>query len=470
MRVQGRARPPFPAPTRFLPAPAKPIGSFDHTMRFAVLSLFLVTAALCRAADFAADAKAWSDDHVDLFEQAAKLGAEGYPTDGNQILLSLAEEDTTPLAAYLIGNALYSSDPAASYRLHLRAFQAWPQEPAVTLEFAREQHRRGEYAAAVFNYRHVIATGKAPQYSALLADCLVRTDQLKAAVEAWNQADVAKNHATIDAAICSIYGPLSPFKRRGDLIAKIEAGDLAKLSDLILLDLAFDTDWWNAKVYDDGLGQDLKRAGQLLPRRDERYQALMIYAKLARLAQKKASDIQKALTDARLVIGPGATLPADSQIARALCELAVAANLVTPAELWTAYEAPLRTRLESQDRDALHLLCWLAAANHNSVLTQLNQLGWEEWNDPAFASSFMIDLFRDKKLTSPTDSQLLAAIAVSPDNTILHKLQISLAGEAVTNDMIVGAIKAEYRKLSVGETQRDSATLNRLFDALGKRL
>ena len=104
------------------------------------------------------------------------------------------------------------------------------------------------------------------------------------------------------------------------------------------------------------------------------------------------------------------------------------------------------------------------------MLTQLNQLGWEEWNDTAFAGSFMIDLYRDKKLTSPTDSQLLAAIAVSPDNTTLHNLQIALAGDDVTNDMIVGAIKAEYRKLSLSEGIRNSSMLNALFNELGKRL
>jgi len=440
-------------------------------MRFFYLTLFLVVAAApCLAADFATDAKAWYDQHTAVFEEAAKLSAEGYPAAGNEMLVTLADEDGSPLAAYMVANILYDSDPAASYRLHLRAFQAWPQEPAVTLEAALEQHRRGEYAAAVFNYRHVLATGKGPQYSALLADCLVRTGRLKEAVEAWSQAHHPTYHAAIDAAICSIYGPLAPIQRRGDLIAKIEAGDLTKFTDLILLDLTFDTDWWSAKVYDEGLDQDLKRASQSLGRKDPRYQALALYAKLARRNEKKPAEVQQALLEAKLVIGPDAGLPADSRIARALCELAVTAKLTTPANLWAAYETTLRTRLETQDRDALHLLCWLAAANRNPVLGSLNQLGWEEWNDTAFAGSFMIDLFRDKKLTSPDDSQLMAALAVSPDNATLCKLRIALAGENVTNEMIVAAIKAEYRKLSVNAGVRDSTTLNDLFDALGKRL
>jgi hypothetical protein len=430
----------------------------------------LVRACPCLAADFETNAKAWSDQHADTFEAAAKLGAEGYPAAGNEILDELAREDGGPVAAFVVANTLYNSDPAASHRLHLRAQQALPHEPIVALELAMEQHRRGEYAAAIANYRLPIAAGTGRQFSALLADCLIRTGQLKAAVEAWNEADHAKHPTEIDFAIFSVYGPLSPTRRRGDLIARIEAGDLARFTDLILLDLAFDPDWWTSRVNDDALDRDLKNASQLLGRKDARYQALAVYAKLVRVAVKKQSDIEQALTDAKLVLGPGAGLPADSHVARALCELAVAAKLTTPADLWTAYEATLRSRLERKDRDALYLLCWLAAANRNPVLTQLDQLGWEEWKDPEFASSYVVDLFREKKLTSPTDSQLLAALAISPDNPTLTNLRMALAGEDVTNDMIVDAIKAEYRKLSVGETIRDSSTLNSLFDALGKRL
>jgi len=443
-------------------------------MRSAFLCLSLTTllaaAEPCLAADFAADAKAWSDQRADVFEQAANLSAQGYPAAGNQILLTLAEEDGSPVAAFVVANALYGSDPTASYRLHLRAQSALPNESATALGVALEQHRRGEYTAAIANYRRVLDTGTLVHFSALLADCLVRTGQLKAAVAAWNRADPVTHHTEVDYAICAVYGPLLPTQRRGDLIAQVEKGDLTKLTNLILLDLTFDPDWWNAKVYAEGLNADLKRAAEQLGRKDPRYVALALYAKLTRATEKKASEIQQALKNANLVVGPGAELPADSQVARALCELAVNAKLTTPAELWATYEQSLRARVENQDRDALHLLCWLAAANRNPVLTDLDRQGWEEWNDPAFASSYLVDLFREKKLTSPRDSQLLAAMAIAPDNANLCNLRIALAGDDVTNDLIVDAIKAEFRKLSFGETQRDSSRLNNLFDVLGKRL
>ena len=87
-----------------------------------------------------------------------------------------------------------------------------------------------------------------------------------------------------------------------------------------------------------------------------------------------------------------------------------------------------------------------------------------------FASSYVMDLFREKKLTSPTDSQLLAAMAISPDNTTLTNLRLALAGDNVTTEMIAQSIKAEYRKLSMGDAIRDCSTLAALFAELGHRL
>jgi len=289
------------------------------------------------AADLTLQATAWSDDHSALLEQAAKLSTDGYAADGNKLLADQADEDGGAPAAFAVANTLYASDPAISYRLHLRAQRAFPNDPAAVLQAAMELHRHGEYAAAIVHYRRLIEAGVMPHSSALLADCLVRTGQLKAAVQAWDHAGHAQHHVEIDAAICAIYGPLSPYQRRSDLIAKIEGGDVAKLADLILLDLNFDTDWWNARVNHDALDSDLKRAGAALGKRDARYRALALYAQLTRVEEKRASEILRLLKDSNLIVGPGADLPADSRIARALCELAVNARLATPAELWTAY-------------------------------------------------------------------------------------------------------------------------------------
>ena len=431
----------------------------------------LAGASPCVASDLAAEAKAWSAQNTATFEQASRLSRAGDVAVANQLLIDLAEKDGGPIAAFVVANTLYGSDPATSYRLHLRAQKAFPAEPWVALEVAMEQHRQGEYAEAMANYRRFLDAGRGSQYSALLADCLVRTGQLKAAVQAWDEANHDQNHAAIDAAICEIYGPLVPGQRRGDLIAQIRAGDFAKLNDLILLDLNFDTDWWNSAVATEELDRDLKFAAKLLGVETARYQQLALYAELARAAEKKPEDIRRALTSAGLILGPEAALPADSKLARAFCELAVSNRVATAADLWASHQAALHARLAAKDREALHLLCWLASATRNNELVELDRLGWEEWNDPSFAAGYAIDLYREKKLTSADDFQLIAAMAASRDDTRLNQLRVALAGEeAVTPEMLASAIKAEYHKLSVGTGIRDSSTLNGLYFELGKRL
>ena len=306
---------------------------------------FLAGAGPCLAGDLAAEAKAWYAQHTAVFDQVSRLSRAGDVAVANRILVDLADMDGGPVAAFAVANTLYGADPAASYRLHLRAAQALRGDPAAALEMAKEQHRRGEYAGAIVNYRRFLDAGGSPQYSALLADCLVRTGQLAAAVQAWDQANHAENHPAIDSAICQVYGPLAPGQRRGELIAKIRDGDFAKLNDLILLDLNFDADWWTTAVFKEGLDPDLKLAAGLLGLGNPRYQELALYAQLAREEEKKPDVIRRALTSAGLIIGADAALPASSQVARALCELAVHARVVTPAELWTSHQAGLRARV-----------------------------------------------------------------------------------------------------------------------------
>ena len=431
----------------------------------------LVGASPGRASDLATESKTWAARHSATFAEASQLSRAGDAAAGNQLLIDLAEKDGGPIAAFMVAGTLYKSDPTASYRLHLRAQAALPGEPAVALEVAMEQHRRRDYAGAIVNYRQFLATGKGPQYSALLADCLVRTGDFTAAVQAWEQADHGQNHTAIDFAICEVYGPLVPGQRRGELIAQIKAGDLAKLNDLILLDLNFDSDWWNSGVFNAGLDLDLRFAARLLGEGNARYQHLALYARLAQPDEKKPADLKQALTSAQVILGADAALPANSQLARALCELVVRNKIATPADLWASHQTALHARVAANDREALHLLCWLAAATRNRELVELNRLGWEEWNDPTFAASYAVDLYREKKLTSPDDSQLLAAMAAARDDPTLNQLRIALAGEnAVTPAMVAGAIKSEYHKLSVGLGGRDSYTLNGLFAELGKRL
>lgn len=423
------------------------------------------------AADFRANLEEWQEHHQSGLEAANALSMTGDTVRGNQLLINLADQDGGGVAAFIIANMLYRSEPAVSYRLHARALKALPHESAAALEMAMEQHRKGEYAAAIVNYRKCIDTGMGVHFSCLLADCLIHTGQLKEAVMAWEKAGHGNNHTKIDFAIFEIYGPLMPVQRRGDLVARIKAGDLNRLAELIELDLNFDRDWWNSSVFEEGLDLDLKLAEKLLGKSSPRYQQLAVYAQLARQEEKKADDIRQTLTAAKLVLGKNAVLPENSHLARGLCELAMRNEAVTAEILWQAYEPALRQRLAAKDRDALHLLCLLAVNAKNGKLAELDRLGWKEWQDPEFAVSYISGLAAEKKITRPDDQEILDVLKVRPSDSFLAQIRVSLAGEGgLTQDLLVAAITAEYHRLSTGMIIPDSYTLKGLFYELRKKL
>lgn len=413
----------------------------------------------------------WTEKQSKPLKKAGELNAAGDMAKANQILIDLADKDGGGVAAFVIGNMLYSCVPAVSYRLHERALKEFPGEPAVALELAMEQHRKGEYAAAIINYKKALQDQESAHFTSLLAECLLRTGQLKEAVEAWKRAGHPSHHVAIDQAIYEIHGRLSPAQRRGDLIALIKAGDAGKFAQLIELDLHFDRDWWNSEVNAEALDADLKFAARQLGAKDPRYLQIALYASLARQDEPKAVEVRQKLTEAKLVLGENAVLPENSLLARALCELAVLSQAATTADLSTKHEAALRSRLAAEDVNALHLLCWFAADAKDARIAELDRIGWKEWQNPEFAASYVAGLVGENKLTKPDDPEMIAALAAAPEDHYLNSLRLQLAGEAgLTQEILVASIKAEYHQLSEGMGMRDSYTLKGLFHELGKKL
>lgn len=432
--------------------------------------LFLLIPAAV-ASDFIPAVQAWQEKHTDALEQANAFSLKGESDRANRMLIELAGKESGGVTAFVIGNMLYRSDPAISFSLHRRALDAYPAEPAANLEMAMELHRKGEYDAAIPLYRRALEGGMPEHFSCLLAECLIRTGKSDDAVKAWNEARHGSNHTSIDFAIFEIHGELMPNQRRGDLLARIQAGERDKLTDLILLDLRFDRDWWNAEVFEEGLEHDLTLAKKLLGEKDPCYRQLALYAKLARQEELPAHKARTELTGAKLIVGQGAALPGDSRLARALCEIALRSEAASAADLLKSLSPELRTRLVKKDRDALHLLCLLAAHAEDPHLAELDRMGWKEWQDPAFAVSYVADLAQAGKLTSPDDPELLAAMKAMPDDHHLCLLRLRLAGEkSPTREMLLDAIKAEYHRLSDGMIIPDSYTLKSLYHLLAKNL
>ena len=68
------------------------------------------------------------------------------------ILAAFPEKSRTAEQALTLGNILFKQDPKDSYWLHQRAAKELPNKPEVQYEWALEQHRAGEYAAAADSY------------------------------------------------------------------------------------------------------------------------------------------------------------------------------------------------------------------------------------------------------------------------------------------------------------------------------
>jgi hypothetical protein len=118
----------------------------------------LVFAALLAASSFAradavGDEKAAYEQLKDVMPVAQSLELDGRADEAELKILAVFPQKSRTLAqSLLLGNLLFDQDPKTSYALHKAAATALPNEYETLLEWAMEQHRAGEYAAASQTY------------------------------------------------------------------------------------------------------------------------------------------------------------------------------------------------------------------------------------------------------------------------------------------------------------------------------
>src|SRR5207253_341654 len=81
---------------------------------------------------------------------------DGDADAAENLLLDLLKKDSSPAMTLVVADALYSTDPSTSYKLHKKVFEAVPGEYQAILEWAMELHRAGEYAAAIPLYQKIL--------------------------------------------------------------------------------------------------------------------------------------------------------------------------------------------------------------------------------------------------------------------------------------------------------------------------
>jgi len=406
------------------------------------------------------------------FSDADALASIGEVDLAVKRLTDLAEKEKSPALDLMVANQLYNLDRTTSFTLHKRAYDAKPSEPATVLEWAMERHRKGEYAEAVPLYeQYVEIVPTAPQYNALLADCLVRQGKNAEAVAVWEAADHTRNHDAIDTAICDIAGEISPLRRRADMLRQIKAGDGAPCERLIALDLRMDQDWWNASPSQEAVEHDLPLIERVLGADSKRYKAIQCWAGAKGSEDAAVDDIKALLHEAGLVSENG-TLPEDSRVAAGLIGVVVDNHIETKNRLFEKFEKELgdRARSEKGDVEALKILISLSS-EHADRATDFNHYGWDRYAEARFAAGLLNILWSADKLTSESP-ELAQALKQFPNDSQVTQLAVRCASEKdLTRDLLVTAIKSEFHHLSPGnDGQPSSDSLDAHFKQLKKRL
>src|SRR5690606_36207031 len=116
----------------------------------------------------------------------------------------------------LMGNLLFEIDRKLSYELHQEAAKAAPDNADVTWEWALEQHRAGEYAAALDSYKQCTKRLQKPATAyAMQADCLLRLNRVDEAIEAWLLSEKSSGSiAQMESIVCAVHRDTAPYAER----------------------------------------------------------------------------------------------------------------------------------------------------------------------------------------------------------------------------------------------------------------
>lgn len=336
---------------------------------------------------------------------------------------------------FVLGNMLFAQDFALSYSLHKKAFELAPGEALVQLEWAIERQRKDETAEAEQLYAPLAAGALKDnaQLHALRSECLLRLGRTADAVASWNLALKSGKHGPIESAFFWVHGRPEPWSRRAPLLAKAKAGDADAATELWLLDLHWDSDWWNDGPNADHLERDRPVVQKAVGGDSPDWNALDLLARYTpadRPLPRRPSDdggAAKFLADAKAAgfLGDKPRLPKSSRVASNLMKIAVDRKAATAADLHRWFAAELEQRAKSGDAVALEAVCATAEEAAPDQIGALEKLGWEKFGDVACVCGMLgrQDLVKLKR----DDPLLTAALAKHGDDERLASLALAFA-------------------------------------------
>jgi len=390
--------------------------------------------------DFAADVQAAHRLYEPVLDANQALLRDGKFAESNQALFDLVpEKQRTAAHWFLLGNLVFQLDFAKSYELHQKAYELAPGESMTQYEWAIERHRKREYAEADALYAKLTAQpGKTdPRAHAFRADCLLHLGKLSEAVAEWKAADLRNRHTSVEQGFSWIYGKPHPIVERARLLnaaraPKAEKSEqIAALESLILLDLEWRTDWWNARPKPEYLASDLALAASVLGADSPRQHQLALLVELTpkdddlgldRMAPEFKDRLRK-----KRVAGADVLLAENTFVAGRLLDMVVTSRAATPAELLGWYGKTLRARVDATpgDAKALEILAALYEKGEKSAeLAALEELGWKKFGSVSCAYGI---LRRKGDAITSDDPLLKAALAKFPDDQTLRGVAVGCA-------------------------------------------
>ena len=405
-------------------------------------------------------------------QNANKLASNGELEKAHQLYIDAVPESKWTAAHYFfLGSVFFDMKPELALSYQQQAFKLNPNHSTVMMEYGMNLMRGKDYKKAIDIWsKYLKLKPDSPDANVYAAECSLYINKFKDAVAYWGKAIHSRNHKQIDHAIFYVHGGLNVLQRHANLQTQIEKGDHAKISELLLLDLEWDPNWWSKTSRPDFFERDFEKFKEKLEK--ESAEDLLALAKIVTDKSMDRTAIKDFLGEKKIMLGEGARLPKNSAVALKMSQVIVQSRALRARELRDRFEQEFLERAKSRkDIDALRGLIFINLSD-NDKISSFYKMGWEIYKDAQMAGKYLEFLEQNDKLDS--GSQLLSlALRQFPLDAYIHSLNIKLLEkrDRVKALDVAKAIAAEIRTLSsFDEGNRNSYPLNGLFELLGESL
>ena len=405
-------------------------------------------------------------------QQANKLAMNGELEKAHQLYIDAVPESKWTAAHYFfLGSVFFDMKPDLALSYQQQAFKMNSNHSTVIMEYGMNLMRKKDYKKAINVWKKYLKLKPdSPDANVYAAECSLYINRFKDAHAYWQKAIHSRNHKKIDYAIFYVHGGLNVLQRHANLQAQIDKGDISKISDLLLLDLEWNPNWWSKTSRPDFFERDYEKYKSKLDAKSA--EDLAALAKIVTDKSMDRSAIKEFLGEKKIMLGEGARLPQNSAVALKMSQVIVQSRALRARELRDKFEEELLKRAKSRkDVEAVRALVFINLADKEKI-SSFYKMGWELYKDPKMAGKYLESLEQNGKLDS--GSQLLSiALRQFPLDAYIHSLNIKLLEkrDRVKALDVAKAIAAEFRSLSsFDEGNRNSYPLNGLFELLGESL